>query len=127
MSESIRQKVANLTRPERRKKQRELKEQQKKQGKHYPPTMTLPNRKSDLKTVNEEKAVIQRTTEEKLKSVWATAAGVAEEIGAGSRPAESEESQASNNSDDAIRDPDVCVSNGLKAENESGNDHSAVT
>lgn len=67
MSESIRPTVADLTRPERRRKQRELKEQRKKQGEHYPPTMTLPNRKSDLKTVEEEKAVIQRITEEKLK------------------------------------------------------------
>jgi len=61
MSEAI------LTRFERRRKQRELKEQQKKQGKQYPPTFTLPNRKSKLKTVNEEKAAIQHVTEEKLK------------------------------------------------------------
>jgi len=58
---------ANLTRSERRRKQRKLKEQQKKQGKQYPPTITLSNRKSDLKTVNEEKAAIQLVTEEKLK------------------------------------------------------------
>jgi len=58
---------ANLTRAERRRKQRELKEQQKKQGKQYPPTFTLPNRKSDWKTVNEEKGAIQHVTEEKLK------------------------------------------------------------
>jgi hypothetical protein len=58
---------AILTRAERRRKQRELKKQQKKPGKQYPPTFTLPNRKSDLKTVNEEKAAIQAETEEKLK------------------------------------------------------------
>jgi DNA invertase Pin-like site-specific DNA recombinase len=67
MSETIRSMVAALTRSERRRKQRELKEQQKKQGKQYPPTYTLPNRKSNLKTVNEEKAAIQYETEEKLK------------------------------------------------------------
>ncbi|WP_205078123.1 hypothetical protein, partial [Pelotomaculum propionicicum] len=64
MSESIRPTVADLTRPERRREQRELKEQRKKQG---TPAMTLPNRKSGLKTVDEEKTVIQRITEEKLK------------------------------------------------------------
>lgn len=58
---------ANLNRHERRRKQRELREQQKKQGKQYPPTCTLPNRKSDLKTVDEEKSAIQNMTEEKLK------------------------------------------------------------
>jgi len=58
---------ANPKRHERRRKQRELKEQQNKQGKQYPPTCTLPNRKSDLKTVDEEKTAIQLVTEEKLK------------------------------------------------------------
>lgn len=52
---------------ERRRKQRELREEQKKQGKEYPPTCTLPNRKSDLKTVDDEKSTIQLVTEEKLK------------------------------------------------------------
>jgi len=56
-----------LTRAERRRKQRELKKQQKKQGKKHPPTCTLPNRKSNLKTVDEEKAAIQHVTEEQLK------------------------------------------------------------
>ena len=56
-----------LSRQERRRKQRELKEQQKKQGRQYPPTFTLPNRKNDLKTVEEEKTAIQLITEEKLK------------------------------------------------------------
>ena len=58
---------AKLNRAERRRKQRELKEQQKKQGKQYPPTFTLPNRKCKLNTVDEEKASIQHTTEEQLK------------------------------------------------------------
>ncbi|WP_176237211.1 hypothetical protein [Candidatus Hakubella thermalkaliphila] len=49
---------ANLNRYERRRKQRELKEQQKKQGKQYPPTVTLPNRKRNLKTVDEEKEAV---------------------------------------------------------------------
>ena len=57
---------ANLNRHERRRNQRELKEQQKKQGKPYPPTVTLPNRKSNLKTVDEEKEAVQLLTEEKL-------------------------------------------------------------
>ena len=56
-----------LSRQERRRKQRELKEQQKKQGRQYPPAFTLPNRKNDLKTVEEEKTAIQLITEEKLK------------------------------------------------------------
>jgi hypothetical protein len=58
---------AKANRYERRRKQRELREQQKKQGNEYPPTCTLPNRKSDLKTVNDEKLTIQLVTEEKLK------------------------------------------------------------
>ena len=59
--------INRLRRHERRRKQRELKEHQKKQGRQYPPTFTLPNRKSDLKTVGEERAAIQLITEEKLK------------------------------------------------------------
>ena len=67
MSESTtHQMFTGLTRQERRRKQRELKEEQKKQGIHYPPTFTLPNRKSKHKTVKGEKEDIQRTTEEKL-------------------------------------------------------------
>jgi hypothetical protein len=43
MSESTtHQMFTGLTRQERRRKQRELKEEQKKQGIHYPPTFTLP-------------------------------------------------------------------------------------
>jgi hypothetical protein len=55
-----------LKRPERRRKQRELKEQQKRQGKQYPPISTLPNRKSEFKTVEEEKEAIQQTIETTL-------------------------------------------------------------
>jgi len=56
-----------LTRAERRRKQRELKEEQKKKGVNYPPVTTLPNRKSKLKTVEEEKSAAQIETEETLK------------------------------------------------------------
>lgn len=56
----------NINRNERRRKQRQLREEQKKQGKEYPPKFTIPNRKSNLKTVDEEKTFIQTTTEEKL-------------------------------------------------------------
>lgn len=56
-----------LERHERSRKQRELKEQQKRQGLSYPPTFSLPNRKSDLKTVEEEEASVQLIAEEQLK------------------------------------------------------------
>ncbi len=56
-----------MPRHERRKQIRLLKEQQKRKGVCYPPVTTLPNCKSDLKTVAEEKAVVQETTEEKLR------------------------------------------------------------
>lgn len=58
---------AKLNRAARRRKQRELKEQQKKQGNQYPPKITLANRKSKWNTVEEEKESIQYLTEEKLK------------------------------------------------------------
>lgn len=58
---------ARLLRHERRRRQRELDEKLKKQGLQYPPTITLPNRKSEFKTVEEEKEAIQLITEEKLK------------------------------------------------------------
>jgi len=58
---------AKLNRAERRRKQRKLREQQKRQGEQYPPTITLPNRKSSWETVNEEKEAIQHTTEEQLR------------------------------------------------------------
>ncbi len=56
--------LENLTRPERRRIQRELKKQQTRKGK--PATYTLPNRKSDLKTIEEEKDAIQQTAERHL-------------------------------------------------------------
>lgn len=52
---------------ERRERIRLFKEQQKRKGVQYPPVPTLPNRKSGLKTVAEEKAVVQEATEEKLR------------------------------------------------------------
>jgi hypothetical protein len=58
---------AKLKRHQIRQKQRELKQQRKEQGEQYPPKRTLPNRKSDLKTVEQEREKIQTTTEEKLK------------------------------------------------------------
>jgi len=56
----------HLTRLERRRIKRRQTEQQKKRGRNYPQSFTLPNRKSDLKTVAEEKEAIEQTTEEKL-------------------------------------------------------------
>lgn len=58
---------AQLNRAERRRKQRELREEEEKQGRQYSPSFTLPNRKCKLNTVDEEKEAIQQTTEEKLK------------------------------------------------------------
>ena len=66
MSKTAQPTLASLKRHERRRKQRELREQQKRQSRQYPPTFTLPNRKSDLKTVEEEKETIQLTTENTL-------------------------------------------------------------
>lgn len=51
----------------RRRLKRLLREDLKRKGKGYPPTVTLPNRKSSLETVEEEKAAVQDTTEEKLR------------------------------------------------------------
>lgn len=64
---------AKANRHERRRKQRELGEQQKKQGNKYPPTYTLPNRKSDLKTADDEKSSIQQemTTPQLLENLQA--------------------------------------------------------
>ena len=58
---------AQLKRHQIRQKQRELKQQRKEQGEQYPPKSTLPNRKSGLKTVEQEREGIQSATEEKLK------------------------------------------------------------
>lgn len=57
----------HLKRWERRQKQRELLAERKKQGKGYPKTFTLPNRKSSLKTVDEEEASLTRDAEETLE------------------------------------------------------------
>lgn len=56
----------SLKRHERRQRMRKLKEQEKGQGKQYP-HISLPNRKSNLKTVKEENEAIQLLTEEQLK------------------------------------------------------------
>lgn len=55
-----------LKRYERRRLKRKPKERQKREGLNYPPTITLPNRKSGFKTVDEEKESVQRITEETL-------------------------------------------------------------
>lgn len=81
MSESIRPQIVKLTRAEQRRKQRELKEQQKRQGTSYPPTTTLPNRKSGLKTVREEKMDVKVTTEEKLKVYGQLLPGLLKKLG----------------------------------------------
>lgn len=56
-----------MPRYERRRLKRSLRGEQKRKGKGYPPTVTLPNRKSSLETIEEEKAAVQGTTEEKLR------------------------------------------------------------
>ncbi len=61
-------KETTLRRANRRRKQRELKEQQKRQEKQYPPIYTIANRKSDLKTIEEEKEAIQHTIQDTLKT-----------------------------------------------------------
>ena len=55
-----------MKRYERRQKQRELKERQKKRGQYYPSSFTLPNRTSNLKTVEEEKEADQNNAEATL-------------------------------------------------------------
>ena len=92
----------NLKRHERRRKQRELKEQQKRQGKQYPPTVTLANRKSNLKTVDEEKEAVQFLTEEKLNVYRQLLPGLLNKL---ARIPDQ-------------RNPDVCVSNAVKAGDE---------
>ena len=57
----------NDTRNERRSQKREQKARRKKRGPDYPPTFTLPNRKSEFATVEEEKESKQQTTAEKLE------------------------------------------------------------
>lgn len=68
MSKPVQPTPDKLNRHKRKQQQRELKKQQKRQGKQYPPVYTLANRKSSLKTVEEEKEAIQRTTQGTLKT-----------------------------------------------------------
>lgn len=71
---------AKLKRHQRKQKQRELEQQRKEQGENYPPTFTLPNRKSGLKTVEQEREVIQTTTEEKLKVYYQLLPGLVKKL-----------------------------------------------
>ena len=59
----------NITRPERRRIQRELREQQQRQGKQYPPVFTLPNRKRAQRTTAEEQEMTQAAAEQQLKVI----------------------------------------------------------
>jgi len=80
MNESIQPMSAVLKRHERRQRQRELREQQKRQGIKYHPVFTLPNRKSGLKTVEAEQAAVQQTTEEQLKVYGQLLPGLLEKL-----------------------------------------------
>jgi len=71
---------ASLKRLERRRKQRELREQLKRQGKHYPRTSTLPNRKRGHKTTEEAQEAIHAITEEKLKVAYQLLPGLLEKL-----------------------------------------------
>jgi hypothetical protein len=66
MSKPVHPTQIRPTRQERRRKQRDLREEQKRQGRQYPPTSTLPNRKSEYKTEDEEQEDIQQRTEKIL-------------------------------------------------------------
>jgi hypothetical protein len=66
MSKPVHPTQIRPTRQERRRKQRDLREEQKRQGRQYPPTFTLPNRKSEYKTEDEEQEDIQQRTEKIL-------------------------------------------------------------
>lgn len=70
--------LENLTRPERRRIQWELKKQQKRKGKPF--SYTLPNRKSDLKTTAEEKELMQQTAEETLSVYLQLLPGLLEKL-----------------------------------------------
>jgi hypothetical protein len=75
-----------MLRHERRRLQRSLKEKQKKEGLDYPPTFTLPNRKSDFETVAEEKEAVQSATEEKLRVYRLLLPGLLKRLGRISDP-----------------------------------------
>lgn len=70
-----------LNRGAKRRKERELHEQKKRQGKDYPPTKTLANRKCSAKTTEEEQQMIQQTTEEKLKVYQRLLPGLIKKLG----------------------------------------------
>lgn len=86
MSKPVQPTPDALKRYERRRLQRVKREQQKRQGAQYPPTFTLPNRKSNLKTVEEEKASVQRITEEKWKVYGQLLPGLLKELSRVSDP-----------------------------------------
>lgn len=56
-----------LRRYQRRQAQRKLEQEKKENGETYPPKSTLPNRKSELKSIEQEHDMMQMTTEAKLK------------------------------------------------------------
>lgn len=72
--------IAN-NRAYRKRIQRELRDQKKKQGKYYPPSQTRPNRKCPSKTSDEEQRMIQQTTEEKLKVYGRLLPGLLKKLG----------------------------------------------
>ncbi len=67
MSKTVQPADEGLKRHEKRRIQRELRKQQKRKGQQPPSKFTLPNRKSDLETVEEEKSFVQKIAEENLK------------------------------------------------------------
>lgn len=117
--------TVSLERHERRRKQRELKEQQKRQGISYPPTFSLPNRKSDLKTVEEE-ASVQLIAEEQLKVYGQLLPELLKKLSRIDDPRKPEENQAPDQRFDVLWNDDVCFSRRLQAASEPGNDHTAV-
>ncbi|MDC3415277.1 transposase family protein [Aquibacillus sp. 3ASR75-11] len=70
-----------LNRAARKRKQQELRERKKQQGKNYPPTQTLPNRKCSSKTPEEEQQMIQLTIEEKIKVYGRLLPGLLKKLG----------------------------------------------
>lgn len=70
--------LEHLTRPERRRIQRELEKQQKSKGK--PAAYTLANRKSDLKTIAEEKDAAQHKVEAMLSVYQQILPGLLEKL-----------------------------------------------
>ncbi|WP_044665413.1 hypothetical protein [Syntrophaceticus schinkii] len=60
MSKPVHPTQIRPTRQERRRKQRDLREEQKRQGRQYPPTFTLPNRKSNIKQRMKNKKIFSK-------------------------------------------------------------------